>query len=198
VRYTTVSGQSFVITEPSLISGLATQVEGFGLRIMTGRGVTQDSPHFIPGQNLNRAHIIANQFGGSGYKNSGNLATTSAQYNQVTMREAEVEIINRLIGFAETHQVDVEEVTFDLTVSVSFGALIDQSVFDLIKAQPDYPQNAPELTQYFTAKIAAVVNSPLRRVTQVAYSWTAALPSGATTSGSLPPIGPDLWLLIDW
>jgi hypothetical protein len=197
-RYATASGQSFVVAQP-VTDGLSLTVQGAGLRIMRGRGVTQTPKDFTPGQNLNRAHVIANQFGGSGYKDAANLVTTSAHYNQTEMAGSEDSIINGLIQFAESNESAIEDVTFDLTVTVSFGKLLDAALLAVIKQQDWYPKGAPDLDAMLQQKVDEVLDAPLHRVTGVTYEWAASLPTGETTRASVVPrLGPDYWLLIEW
>src|SRR5262249_33014110 len=81
VRYHTVTGQEFVATTDSN-NGLTMSVTGINLSFMTGRGVTEKSPASTPNNGFDSSHIIANQFGGSGFAVGGNLVTASAYYNQ--------------------------------------------------------------------------------------------------------------------
>lgn len=57
-----------------------------------GRGTTQDPEGKIKNAGMDSAHIIANMFGGSGYKKGYNIVATSAEYNQTVMRNKEEEI----------------------------------------------------------------------------------------------------------
>ncbi|MEU4244751.1 DNA/RNA non-specific endonuclease [Actinoplanes sp. NPDC026619] len=203
-KYRTVVGQEFVIVTDAS-KGLQIKAGGSGLRMMSGRGVTEDSPAFTAGQDLNRAHLIANEFGGSGFAEGDNLITTSAYYNQVTMREAE-----RLIGasikkYAEDNKRDHREVVFELDVTVSFGALRDTDLLDQIKKDPDFP--AALIGTNLDAMIVKMIrekeiHKDLMRVTKITYVWTAALPP----AGGRPApktmtrdtfIGADEWLLIN-
>lgn len=106
------------------------------------------------------------------------------------MRDAELSIIQSVITFAETNHFDVADLTFDLTVNVTFGELIDQSVFALIRAEPDFPPNAPDLEDFFKAKIAAVVDSPLRRVTNCVLNGKPTLRTARAARIPCPASGP--------
>lgn len=193
VRYRTVTGQEFVITTDRR-EGLTQKVEGLGLRMMSGRGVTQDSPWFTSGEGLNRAHLIANEFGGSGYAAGENLATTSAEYNQIVMRRAELEIGESIIDFADEHGIDKREVVFNLTVTVTFGELLDPVVLAKIKEQEWFPQEAGgDLDAQILAKIDAdEVHENLLRVTSVTYEWRSVTPPGLVGRTAITE---DLWLL---
>jgi hypothetical protein len=162
---------------------------------MSGRGVTEDSPWFTSGQGFNRAHLIANEFGGSGYAEGANLATTSAYYNQTVMRDAERLIGASIVNFAEARGLEPGSVTFDLTVTVRFGELRDAAMIAKIKQQPWFSKEAGgDLDAEIVAKIDDdVVHPKLLRVIGVTYTWASVDPAGLTGVTSIPE---DLWLLV--
>lgn len=83
--------QKFTIDIPA--SGYPTKVVGDQLTLHDlGRGYTQDPDGKVKNTGMDAAHIIANMFGGSGYKIGENIVATSAEYNQKTMRRREDQI----------------------------------------------------------------------------------------------------------
>ncbi len=118
IEYETFGGAKFVASIDS--AKLTHTISGTKLRLkedlkIEGRGITHDSPGFIGGVNLNRSHLIADRFLGSGYKKAANLVTASAEFNQVTMKGIEDQIV-RLIELNLAKE-------FALTVTVQLGEL---------------------------------------------------------------------------
>ncbi|NTW49008.1 MAG: hypothetical protein HGB19_04600, partial [Chlorobiales bacterium] len=118
IKYETAGGAKF----EALISAdkLTHSISGTKLKLkddlkIEGRGITQDSPGFIARANLNRSHLIADRFLGSGYKSAANLVSASAEYNQVEMKGVEDEIVRLVV----THRAK----EFDLSVKVKLGEL---------------------------------------------------------------------------
>jgi hypothetical protein len=104
--------------------GYPTSIKGDKLTIHDlGRGTTQDGKGKVTNAGMDAAHLIANMFGGSGYREAENIIATSAEYNQKVMREQE----NLILKFVTTEkrakyfsmQVDLEFVkdntTFEIT-----------------------------------------------------------------------------------
>ena len=194
VKYNTVTGQQFTATIDSN-NGLSMSVTGVDLRYMTGRGVTEDSPAYTVNNGFDRSHIIANEFGGSGFAAGANLVTASEHYNQKVMRGAERTIGTRIRAVAEQHGKDETEVSFTMTVTVSFGALRDPQALAEAKQLPGFPADraGTDLDAEILQKInAGQVHADLLRITGVLYQWTFTDP--AAGGGNLS-IGPDLWLL---
>ncbi|MEM9525042.1 MAG: hypothetical protein AAGA31_00465, partial [Bacteroidota bacterium] len=75
---------------------------------------------------LNSAHLLADQFMGSGYKQALNLVLTSAHYNQVVMANAEDSIRNQIRALQLAYADKV--VTFDLQVNAHWRPLADDPV----------------------------------------------------------------------
>ena len=59
-----------------------------------GRGTTQNPDEKILNAGMDSAHIMANMFGGSGYRKAKNIVATSSEYNQTVMASKEREIYN--------------------------------------------------------------------------------------------------------
>jgi hypothetical protein len=206
--YRTRSGQQFLVLLPN--GDIDTQiVRGRGLSLMVGRGVTERSPLFEANQGFNSAHVIANRFGGSGYESSRNLITTSWQYNQELMAERERRVVAIVEEFArqwmvtappQSLEADRHIVTFDMTITVTFGLMTDAIVLaqieqqDWYRSMPDRPAN---LRHAIEAKLAGNLQK-LRRVTRVEYTIDRMRAPDGTVGGgrSILPLGPDLGLLV--
>jgi hypothetical protein len=193
MRYRTVTNQEFLITSPSS-EGLTFTVTGLGLRRMSGRGVTEDSPWFTGGQGFNRAHVVANEFGGSGYTQGANLVTTSDHYNQVVMRDVELDIGRSIAVWARMKGVDQGDVRFNLTVTVRLGAVRDPVLLGKVKEQKWFSRDAgTDLDAEIVAKInAGEVHPDLLRVVSVQYTWFTVEPAGLAAERFITE---DLWLL---
>ena len=194
ITYRTVTGQTFTATIDAR-QGLSMSVTGQNLSFQAGRGVTQDSPAFTSNNGFDRSHIIANEFGGTGFATGGNLVTASAHYNQNVMRSAERQVGTAIRAVALQAGLDETQVSFEMTVSVSFGALRDPAALAEAKALPDFPADraGTDLDAEILQKINAhQVHPDLLRITGVVYTWTFTDPPLA---GSSLQIGPDLWLL---
>ncbi|KQY42947.1 hypothetical protein [Cellulomonas sp. Root137] len=197
ITYDTEAGQHFVITRDTN-AGLTISVEGKNLRFRSerGRGETEDSPAFRSNNGFDRSHIIADEFSGSGWSAGGNLVTASAHYNQNVMRAAERRIGTQIANWARQNGLDATEVTFTMTVNVSFGALLDPAALAEITQAGVFPADAGrDLAAEIRAKInAGEVHPDLMRITGVMYEWEFTDPVGP---GGTWPIGADLWLLIN-
>ncbi|NQY30128.1 MAG: DNA/RNA non-specific endonuclease, partial [Flavobacteriaceae bacterium] len=88
-----------------------------------GRGTTQNSDGKIINSGMDSAHLIANMFGGSGYKIAENIVATSAEYNQIVMRKEEDKILKFIKDNENTDhftlQVDLEFVGENTTFEVA-------------------------------------------------------------------------------
>jgi hypothetical protein len=123
VTYTTRAGKNFEVTVGK--SGHPTQAQGFDLDLTTlGRGVTQDPANKEKNQGQNSAHVIANWFGGSGYKKSLNLISTSDHFNKVVMGRAEDDIV----AWVKSHTI----LKFNLKVTVDWGQVKEELVVNEI------------------------------------------------------------------
>ena len=196
--YVTEAGQTFEVVE-DLAAGLSKTIHGTGLRFRSerGRGVLKDSPGFQPNLDLNRAHLIADEFSGSGYKESANIVTTSDYYNQTVMRGAEEQVGASIANLANANGVPASEVLLDMSVEVTFGQLLDQYIITKLESQSWLPKDV-DVQAELELKVREELSHPLKRVTGIRYSWRAYIPaSGAETTGRAR-IGPDLYLLIDY
>jgi hypothetical protein len=81
---------------------------------------------------LNSAHIIGDQFLGSGYKKGLNLILTSDQFNKKTMFAAEEKIQEGIE--AQMNRYKENFVTFDLTVVSTYQVLEEDPLVETLKA----------------------------------------------------------------
>lgn len=198
-KYKTKHGQSFDITvDPATM--LTTQVVGANLQMLNGRGVTDRSPGFAANQGFNSAHLVANEFGGSGFDRGLNLATTSEQFNKKTMRGVELQIGRAVKKFANDNTLNLDQVKFSLTVDVTYGALQDVAMLNQIRTELKLPATAAELDAVIAAKITTSPElAKLTRVETVTYLLEITAPAApGRVLPTLPfgPIGPDLWILL--
>ncbi len=171
----TAAGKTFTIRESDPARPMEVRVKGVDLRLKEPgdpRGVTQDSPGFLPNQNVNRAHIIADWFGGSGYKAAGNLVTTSDHYNQRVMGDAEADIASDLMAFAEEHGLERGQVCMDLAVTLTFGELLKDVFLANIASETWYEENDADSRAELARLTAILLNPPVRRVISVEYDYS--------------------------
>ena len=71
------------------------------------------------------AHIVADWFGGSGYRNALNLTATSAEYNRIVMGDAEKSI-------AGTVKAKSKETLFNLNVEAKWDYLEDNEIIRVV------------------------------------------------------------------
>jgi hypothetical protein len=92
------------------------------------------------------AHILADTFLGSGYKEALNLVTTSGDYNIKIMGVAERELVEKLKDFEEEQKTTDKPdnyITFDITVTAFFNELTDNEIVTNLKtANANMPDNA--------------------------------------------------------
>ncbi|PWN64225.1 hypothetical protein [Chryseobacterium viscerum] len=81
---------------------------------------------------LNSAHIIGDQFLGSGYKKGLNLILTSDEFNKQTMADAEDTLQAAIIEKMNEHKDKF--VTFDLTVASTYQVLEEDPLVEALKA----------------------------------------------------------------
>ena len=195
--YRTQTGQTFTATRDAR-EGLTMTVEGRNLRFRSqrGRGETGDSPLFTSGNGFDRSHVIADEFAGSGFPAGRNLVTASARYNQQVMRAAECEIGLSIRATALAEGLDETTVSFDMAVTVTFGALRDPEALAEAKALPDFPADrvGTDLDAEILAKIkSGQVHENLMRINGVEYRWTFT--DLESPFSGWKRIGADLWLL---
>jgi DNA/RNA non-specific endonuclease len=182
-RYETKNGASFdvEIGEDKLIKS----IKGTKLLLKAnpgqGRGIMEDPPGHVTGENLHRAHLIADQFGGSGYAKSANLITTSGHFNTNIMGHYENMIKGIILNTSPWQVV--------LTVEVKWMELLNDEVLNaILKNWPNKNVNAVR------SEIDAFIkrsNPGCKRVADVNYDLKL---NGAENSSFNESTGPDLWL----
>jgi DNA/RNA non-specific endonuclease len=172
-------------------SGHVTKAQGFDLDLTTlGRGITQDPSNKEKNKGQNSAHIIANWFGGSGYKKSLNLIATSDHFNKKVMGAAERQIV-QWVG-------DNSIVHFDLNVNVDWGIVSEEAIVNQVISQlktVDGNTSAPaDKIRRRLLKELVEFKPKLQAVEDVVYRSNGKKSDG--TSASLSPIstGKDTWL----
>ncbi|MFF8432619.1 hypothetical protein [Streptomyces bacillaris] len=170
----TAAGKTFTVTQ-DIKSGLKLTVEGADLQLKEPgdpRGVTQDSPGFLKNQHLNRSHVIADWFGGSGYREALNLVTASEHYNKRVMGDAEAEIAGDVVAFATKHGLTRSQVAMKLKVTVTFGELLKDVLLRNIKNQQWYKRGDAESEASLKKLINTLMTPPVRRVMGTLYEYT--------------------------
>lgn len=189
IEYTTKAGKKFKIEKSA---GQIT-VQGHALTLkpasIKGRGVTQEAEGKIKNANIDNAHIIADQFGGSGYKKALNLVATSSHYNRIVMGGAEKSIAAMF--------VQKKAVSFDAKVTVSLIGLTDAEALAEIKARLD-DEGVNISLGNLSGKISGKLGSAkkLKRVKSVDYVITYTLSVGGQAVEQIP-LGMDTWLGAD-
>ena len=197
----TEAGKIFVVTESDPKRSMKLSVHGFDLRLKESgdpRGVTQDSPGMIRNQSLNRAHVIADWFGGSGYKKALNLVTTSDHYNKVVMGQAEKQIAEEVVLFAAQRGVKYSQISMNLRVAVSFGDPLEDVFKRNIENQSWY-RKGDQASENELARLMKILNElPARHVTGVVYRYKlSAVDSGVSISPSPIEIRSDDRLFVE-
>ncbi|MFN0175744.1 MAG: DUF4157 domain-containing protein [Saprospiraceae bacterium] len=182
LAYDTMAGTTFTVEVGG--DGLVKSMTGTNLRLkrqvgIDNRGVTERSEGFVSDEELNAAHLIADQFLGSGYKDSANLVTTSSHFNQVVMGNIEKKIAAKIRKEKAT--------SFDMSLSVEWGELMNDAVLSRIMKQ--LPDGERDAVRGDVEAFIARVNPTFKRVMNVEYSVVI---NGVSLP--LPDTGPDAWL----
>ncbi|WP_176582510.1 DNA/RNA non-specific endonuclease, partial [Calidithermus terrae] len=191
VKYTTRAGKSFQVQVGR--SGHVTQAQGFSLDLTSlGRGVTQDPANKQKNAGQNSAHIIANWFGGSGYRTSLNLVATSDYFNKQVMGAKEREIA----GWVRDNDI----ITFNLCVTVDWGQVAEEAVVagmvDQLKslAGSGLPDHKQEKIKQKILRDLVKFTPLLKAVEDVEYSGNGKSANGKTKIFGPVNTGPDRWL----
>ncbi len=186
VTYKTSTGAEFksVIGKDKMIKSIT----GTHLKIDPGRGSTtqSDITGWVSDAGMNRSHLIADQFTGSGYKRAANLIATSAQFNQEIMSAAERKIRVAILS----SEVEI----FNMTVSVDWAELNDAEANGYIQAM----LKSAGIVDVDVSDIAQKLreaNPEAKRCMNVNYVVTLT-DSERNPVATLDPIntGPDFWL----
>ena len=172
--------QKFTVDIPA--SGYPTKVVGDQLTLHDlGRGYTQDPDGKVKNTGMDAAHIIANMFGGSGYKVGENIVATSAEYNQKTMRRRE----DQIRDFIE-QTVNVNY--FKMEVYLQYSE--DNTIFEMSEVRKQLAQHATkddERNMLNDEELKARILQNLQRTAQprlmkVIYNVTIYLKDESTLS----------------
>ncbi|WP_202919872.1 hypothetical protein [Streptomyces adustus] len=196
--YTTRAGKNFTVVEKGKDRSESLTVTGHDLNLKPSgapRGITQTPAGFVEGEEFNRAHGIADMFGGSGFREGLNLVSTSDHYNKQIQGAVERSIEQNIQVFALQHGRDVGEVSMDLTVTITFGMLVGDILKARVTSLPWYKEADPESQQRFLDLLQKVSNPPIRRAEQTKYEYVLKA-DGKTQTYSPPPVGADVWLFV--
>ncbi len=136
---------------------------------------------------LNSAHLIADWFQGSGYRQGLNLVLTSDDFNQNTMAGAEDNIHQQINKIQQKHGNLL--VTFDLQVAAVYEVTNDDKIVNILKGlKPD--MNADSLAEMHKALAG---DQDARRCESVSYTVLAVRAGGVNINHSIrmQKIGPD-------
>lgn len=110
---------------------------------------------------MDSAHLIANMFGGSGYKEAKNIVATSAEYNQIAMRTEENEILN----FIQDNEKNLDH--FTLQVDLEFAEENDTfEMSEIRKALEKYTKEDDERRQLSDAELLKQIKKRLAETNQ--------------------------------
>ena len=170
----------------------------------------QDAGSRRVNEGQHNSHLIADEFRGSGFKPSANVATTSGIYNadviaRKTMRWAEIEIGKWIEETAEDYDVPEE---FSMKVDVGWWPLdkVDETFVKAVNDDAKHYSNIEEPTDRVASKaeIEAKINeykarhptTKLKRISSMKYTVKAKLDTDQWTPEEVFDIGPDIWLAI--
>lgn len=152
--------------------------------------------HLKGEQKFDSAHILADWFGGSGYKEALNLLVTSAEYNRIVMGGAEKNIVKDIKNKSE-------DSFFDLSVTATWDILSDSEIKSqisekTIKKQLPKNQGISEEGMNEIAKGSEtdlynilISKQDPRRVLKVNYEGDITLPQQGKLNEK---IGCDIWM----
>ncbi|GAB4574784.1 MAG: hypothetical protein Kow0077_23060 [Anaerolineae bacterium] len=198
-----------------LRDGRVRAMSGFRIRfkevldgIQSGqRGRMQSPPDYDSNLFLNRSHLVADEFMGSAFANSGNVVVTSDAYNQIIMRAAERNIARTITDRANAEaggEARPEDIDFDLQIVVTYA----QSVFDeaiqeqmerefenLLRQNQAVVEDIEALKQQWTRVnlTLAFKTQNVQPVRRVRYTVTARY-NGAQITRFDRELGPDIYL----
>ncbi|MGB1206173.1 MAG: DNA/RNA non-specific endonuclease [Chitinophagales bacterium] len=191
ITYNTVAGKNFEVMLDS--NDMITSIKGFSLSLkensgIEGRGYTGQAGRKTTNMGMNSSHLIADQFGGSGYKASSNLIATSEHYNQTEMSRIEEQIKD----FIRSNNAN----EFDLQVDVEWGKINNnaarQAIFLRLINEYDIGQEELNNIKSEVSQKLENANPNLKRCMGVTYKVT--IKSGKETLNRTFPLGPDTWL----
>ena len=191
ITYSYAEGtQKFIVIVNA--DGYPTTIKGDRLTIhQLGRGTTLDSNGKIINAGMDAAHLIANMFGGSGYKEAQNIVATSAEYNQKVMRREE----DKILKFV-TDEKDAKQ--FSMRVDLEF--LEDNTTFEVSeirKALAQYTKSDDERHSLSDVNLLEQIQKRLKetdqkRLKMVLYDVTVYLQNGVAINQEFEITEPDL------
>ncbi|WP_234024502.1 hypothetical protein [Streptomyces baarnensis] len=196
--YTTRAGKKFTVIEKGKDRSESLTVKGYDLNLKPSgapRGITRTPAGFVEGEEFNRAHGIADMFGGSGFREGLNLVSTSDHYNKQIQGAAERSIESSIRAFSTKHGVEVGEVAMDLTVTITFGVLVGDILKARVSSLPWYTAADPESQQRYIDLLKTVSNPPIRRAEETKYEYVLKV-NGKSETHEPPPVGADDWLFV--
>lgn len=141
---------------------------------------------------LNSAHIIADRFMGSGYKQGLNLIATSDEFNKQDMARSEDRIANKVLEVQNKKENENKIVSFTLTVTATWQSYDDKqvlTVFDTLDSKL-----SKEELEVIADKLAK--RQDPRRCESVVYDTSIFVDSKAYSTLPQIEIGPDKYLKI--
>jgi hypothetical protein len=177
---------------------LTTSVDAKNLKLkpVPGRGLTGSAATHVVNQGVQSAHLVADWFGGSGYKESLNLITTSALFNRDVMGRVEREIANRFVTSGAA--------SFDLSIQVEWGELVAgtantaavQAIATGVAARQDGAEKpaVQQNVEDFVKNARELKNVPQKRCENVTYLATFYDEQGTVIGSSPYRTGPDQWI----
>jgi hypothetical protein len=214
MKYETATGSTFSVTvagntpkaDIETVTGEKLALKGW--KGITGRG-TLNKAKDMSGYGLDAAHVIADQFLGSGYRPANNIIYTSAVFNQNIMAGTEKEIFD-FVTDAKTDNSKVA--SFDITAQVAWDSLKDSKgdlhvpddLVKKLKADLEKPQSThykdmenateDEIRKEITARLEQLKDK-LKRCRRVTYAVTIRDVAG-TELGKQPffTSSSDIWL----
>lgn len=177
---------------------LTRSVDAKNLRLkpVAGRGVTEAAATHVAHQGVQSAHLVADWFGGSGYKESLNLITTSAVFNRDRMGRVERAIAARFVAR--------NAASFDLSIRVEWGELVlsaanaaaVQGIAAGVAARQEGEERAAVQrdVQEFVQEAREMKSVPQKRCLNVAYLATFYDQNGAVIDTLPENTGPDTWI----
>jgi hypothetical protein len=113
------------------------------------------------------------------------------------MRDAERAVGRTIERFAQRYAPDEPAITFEVTVNVQWGEVLDSTILAEIRKEPWYPRDPThDLEKSIRDAIAAgLVGRELRRVMGITYTWMIHGPGGRSQGPHTYNLGPDRWIL---
>jgi hypothetical protein len=214
LSYSTFNGQDFTASVNA--SGVTESITSANLNLKATGGpqlranTVEDAGSRRVNEGQHNAHLIADEFRGSGFKPSQNVATTSGTYNadvrpNSTMRWAELGLGHWIEKTADAEDVPAE---FSLTVDVGWWPLdqVDSKFIAAVKRDAEFIATKEDTDAVIPTK--AEINTKieeykdrhkttkLKRISSMKYTAKVKLDDGSFTPEKVFNIGPDIWLAI--